>query len=142
MTGRGLAAALAVVAAARADGGSRGSNGRATAAPATKSAGTAAERPDLPGHDGPIEPKHGLLGAPGSAPDARRETFTSAGEGSPGESGVTASSKWQSGDRVRSQSSSDVRQARQQQTPDLEFVGGGAAHAKTQDAQGAGKGKR
>jgi hypothetical protein len=121
MTRRGIATALALVAAVRAEGGSRGSNGTASTAPATKSAGAAAETAELPGRDGPIEPRHGILGAPV-------------------ESVATAPPTWRSGDRVRSRSSADVRQARQQQAPDLEFVG--AADAKAQGAPGTGKEQR
>jgi hypothetical protein len=145
MAWRGIAAGLVVLLAARVEATGSGSSGRATAAPPTKSAGPAREEALLPGHDAPAEPPHGILGAPGSAPDAYGPTrlgYDARGTpSSMGASAVTgaASSTWQSGDRVRSQTSADVRQARQQQAPDLEFVGAGA---RGDDAQKTGKGKR
>jgi len=140
---RGFAAALVVLAAARVEAAGPGASGRATEAPATKSAGTAAEQAHLPGHDAPAEPRHGMLGAPGSAPDAYGPTrlgYDARGTMSAtGGAAGSASSTWQSGDRVRSRTSADVRQARQQQAPDLEFVGAGA---KGDDSHQTGKGKR
>jgi hypothetical protein len=145
MVWRGIAAALVVLAGARAQAVGPGASGRATAAPPTKSAGTAAEQAQLPGRDAPVEPRHGMLGAPGGAPDAygptrlgydARGTASSTGANAPGASVGSASSTWQSGDRVRSQTSADVRQARQQQAPDLEFVGGGAKGNDTQPGKG------
>ncbi|MFL5261461.1 MAG: hypothetical protein ACJ79L_03510 [Anaeromyxobacteraceae bacterium] len=151
MVWRGIGAAVVVLAAAQveAEAVGPGASGRATAAPVTKSAGPALEQAQLPGRDAPAEPRHGILGAPGSAPDAygptrlgydARGTPSSMGASAPGASSAgSAASTWHSGDRVRSQTSADVRQARQQQAPDLEFV---AAGAKGADAQQTGKGDR
>jgi hypothetical protein len=144
MRSRALAVLLTVVAVTRVEAQSRGSGGNsatAATAPATKSAGPAEERAQLPGRDGPAEPRHGILGAPGAAPDANGPTRLgasaltapiSAGERSGG------ASTWQSGDGVRSATSADVRQARQQQAPDLEYVGGNGAKP-AEDQQGKGK---
>jgi hypothetical protein len=110
---------------------SRGAEGRATAPPPTKSAGD--ERAVRPARDAPIDPRHGLLGAPGAAPDpdpASRLGAAAPPSGSYGEAARAGrgsgaiSSTWHSGDRVRSADSADVRLARQQEAPDLEFVDG------------------
>jgi hypothetical protein len=126
-----IAAALAVAAPCLAQ--SRGSAGTSDAAPRTKDAGPRQESAQEPGGTLPIEPRHGLLGAPGAAPDADgpsrlgREAPTTAapsyGEAPApigGALGRTMSRTWQSGDRVRSPSSADVRLARLQEAPDIE----------------------
>jgi hypothetical protein len=119
----------------------RGSGGKASAAPPTKSAGPRSELAERPPRDMPIEPRHGLLAAPGAAPDALgpsrlepgapRAVAPSYGESAPRES---RGGTWQSGDRVRSPNSADVRLARQQEAPDLEFVGEARGGARGQAA--------
>jgi hypothetical protein len=128
-TWRGIAAGLSLFAAAPALG-ARGSSGNTRAAPETKSAGAASERSAEPERDLPIEPRHGIFGAPGAANDAYgpsrlgagspRTTLPSYGERAEGEG--RSYEAWQSGDRVRSPSSADVRLARRQDAPDLEFA--------------------
>ena len=107
---------------------------------------TASESSTGSGHDLPILPRHGMLGAPGSAPDAlgpsrlgahdESSARRSYGEAAPGTG--QAYSPWKSGDRVRSFSSADVRAARQQQAPDLEWAdaGPGPTQPRPQDPPG------
>ncbi len=82
----------------------------------------------------PILPQHGLFGAPGAAQDAlgpsrlgpRAESPVRGSYGEAARSTGETYSAWKSGDRVRSASSADVRAARQQQAPDLEWASVGA----------------
>ena len=117
-----------------------GSGGNASTPPATKDAGPAAESATLPARDLPIEPRHGFFGAPGAASDALgpsrlgshgdRAVTPSYGEAAPQVSGGGEPYQtWRSGDLVRSRSSADVRAARQQQAPDLEWASTPAAAA-------------
>lgn len=108
-----------------------GSGWSAATPPVTKSDETPTEASRLPTRDLPIEPRHGVLGAPGAA-------FDSAGPSRLGRHGTRSVrpyygeeaqasggepyQAWVSGDRVRSWSSADVRAARQQQAPDLEWA--------------------
>ncbi len=132
-----MAALLAAggLAAGRADAQHMGSgSGKSSVTPPpARSSGTAAERAELPAGDLPIEPRHGLLGAPGAALDsggpsrlgahAERAARPSYGESAgTGAGSYEAHEAWRSGDRVRSWSSADVRAARQQQAPDLEWA--------------------
>lgn len=98
-------------------------------APPTRN-GASLEAGARPAPDLPLAPRHGMLGAPGAAQDAlgpsrlgghgERSARSSYGESAPGTG--EAYSSWHSGDRVRSSSSTDVRGARQQQAPDLEWA--------------------
>jgi hypothetical protein len=122
-----LALLLAGRAAPQPRGGGRGES--ATALPAVTGAGPREERADLPGRDLPIEPRHGLLGAPGaaldrmgssrlgpSAPLGRRISYGQLPPGAP-------LFDTPSGDLIRSWSSSDVREARKELAPDVQIVG-------------------
>lgn len=119
-----MAVALAVALAAAAAGAQRvgeGSGKSAVTPPPTKSYGVAAERPEMPTSDPLLLPRHGLLGAPGAALDAAGPSRL----GAPSDRVATVGEMpdaWRSGDRVRSASSADVRAARQQQAPDLEWA--------------------
>jgi hypothetical protein len=118
-----VAAALAGMAAAR---------GTGTGAPSvtyspTRSSGGAAERAQLPLRDSEMLPRHGVLGAPGAAPDALGGSRLGRRDLDPLQGGGEASPTWTAGDRVRSLSSADVRAARVQQAPELEWAGGGGA---------------
>jgi len=101
-----------------------GSGALSTAPPPTKDAGTAKELAELPSRDHPIEPRHGILGAPGAAPD----TFGPARLGAVPERprwpsyGETVGTDWRSGDQVRSSTSADVRATRRQSAPDLKWA--------------------
>ena len=115
-------------------GRGRGSGADSTTPPVTKSSGGAQESATLGGaRDQPFSPRLGLLGAPGAAQDSggperlgghgERSYRPSFGEAAaPGGSGGESYEPWKSGDRVRSASSADVRAARQQQAPDLEWA--------------------
>jgi hypothetical protein len=116
---------------ARADGESTGSgSGKpAETPPVTKSDGPGLERAALPARDLPLEPRHGMLGAPGAAVDeAGPSRLGSHGDRSTapnyGEAGARGPAEWQSGDRPRSLTSADVRAARREQAPDLEWAKG------------------
>ena len=100
-----------------------GSGKSAVTAPATKSSGTAAERAELPADKPPIEPRHAILAAPGTAP-----SYGESAEA--GASGEEAHETWRSGDLVRSWTSADVRASRRQQAPDLEWTTARAAAPK------------
>lgn len=88
-----------------------------------------------PARDLPAIPRHGMMGSPGAAQDAlgpsrlgphgEQPSRPSWGEAAPGTGQSYA--RWHAGDRVRSASSADVRAARQQQAPDLEWASGGDA---------------
>jgi hypothetical protein len=108
--------------------------------PVTKGGGSTVPS-ELGGVDqGQILPRHGMFGAPGAAPDALGPSrlgppAVSPGRGSYGELATSSeepSSSWRSGDRVRSLSSADVRAARQQQAPDLEWASGASGPARPQ----------
>jgi hypothetical protein len=112
-----------------------GSGERASwTAPVTKDYGVADEASERTTGDTPIQPRHGLMGAPGAAQDAEgpsrlgphveRAGRPSYGEEAHGQGTGQTSQTWHSGDRVRSPSSADVRAARQQQAPDLEWAKG------------------
>lgn len=119
--GAAAAAALAGTAAAR---GPEISGPSVTYAPG-RSAGGAAEQAQLPLRDSEMVPRHGLLGAPGGAPDALGGSRLGRRDLDPLQR-AEGNATWTSGDRVRSLSSADVRSARVQQAPELEWVGGGA----------------
>lgn len=131
MSWRTWVAVGALAVAGSADAQSRGSAGSPFTSPVTKSAGGAAERANQGERELPIEPRHGVLASPGSAPDAygptrlgpdaARPSAPMYGEAAKGDTG-TVSSTWHSGDRIRSYTSADVRSARQQQAPDLEIT--------------------
>lgn len=101
-------------------------------APPTKSAGPPEEAAYRPSPDPVLLPPHGMMGAPGAALDSlgpsrlgpRGETSVAPSYGEAAQRGAGAEpyEAWQSGDRVRSTSSADVRAARQQQAPDLEWA--------------------
>ena len=98
-----------------------GSGKSSAAPPPTKSRGIAPERAGMPGTDPLIEPRHGLPGAPGAALDSAGSSRL----GAPSDriAGATEMpSSWNSGDRIRSWTSDDVRAARQQEAPDLEWA--------------------
>jgi hypothetical protein len=110
--------------------------------PPTKNAGPEAERASLLQQRDPrFERGLGLLGAAGAATD-RRSAWRLEGLPRPygtsvapsyGEAAQQASGggqsyeKWKSGDLVRSTSAADVRSARLQQAPDLEWTGAQAS---------------
>ncbi|HTT72076.1 MAG TPA: hypothetical protein VMG32_12710 [Anaeromyxobacteraceae bacterium] len=123
---------------ARADDLTTGSGTGRNAAtpPATKSDGPAYELAHLPAKDLPLTPPHGMLGAPGGGGDAEGPTRLGAHSESPavpsyGEE-VSEPDRWRSGDLARSPSSADVRAARQEQAPDLEWASGSESPAKGQ----------
>jgi hypothetical protein len=131
MRKRLFAAALAMALAqtALAQGRGSGSGAPSDTPPPTKGSGEPPERAQLPMRESALSPPHGLLGAPGAAPDAnggsrlgRRDLEL------PGEA-----PQWTSGDRARSASSADVRAARVQAAPDLEWGAAGPAPAATPD---------
>ncbi len=123
-----LAAVLTVALPGRALAQVRGSGSGALSdtPPVTRGSGTAPERAQLPIRDSQIVPRHGVLGAPGGAPDAY-------GGSGPGRAALRAGAEpgpeWTAGDRVRSNSSAEVRAARVQQAPDLEWGESAAASA-------------
>ena len=124
-----------------------GSGRAASTEPVTKDAGPSAEAAVLPARDLPLDPRHGMLGAPGSAQDQEgpsrlgRRANREVGPSSYGESarqgagGGEAYEPWRSGDQVRSPSSADVRAARQQQAPDLEWASSGTASGAPRRSQ-------
>lgn len=125
----GLAAALAFGRAA-ADERGRGSSGwTADAAPVTKDT-RALGRANVPIPTPSVDLRRGFFGGTGAAQDANgpsrlgpvteRHAGRSYGEATP-PSGYMEQG-WRSGDRVRSASSADVRAARGQQAPDLEWA--------------------
>ncbi len=130
VTGVVLALAAAPARAQRRGEGSHG--GWPDTEPSTRSAGPAEESAYAPTGDLPLSPRHGMMGAPGAAPDAYGPSRLGAhGEGlvapSPGVARSPSGPEevtggWRAGDRVRSASSADVRAARQQQAPDLEWA--------------------
>ncbi len=102
-------------------------------APPTKSAGPPEEAAHRPSPDPVLLPPHGMMGAPGAAldslgpsrlgPHGETSVAPSYGEAAQrGSGGGESYQAWKSGDRVRSTSSADVRSARQQQAPDLEWA--------------------
>ncbi len=105
--------------------------------PVTKDAGPPEEKALVRARDEPYEPRHGLFGAPGAAPDAagpsrlgplsERAWSPSYGENEQGPAAGESYATWKSGARIRSWSSADVRSARQQQAPDLEWVAAGVS---------------
>jgi hypothetical protein len=116
-----MAAAMAFAAGASAQGS--GGRGQATKAAPTKDSGKAPDR-SAPSHELPAQTQRGLLGAPEAAPDAAgalRLGVTTPLPVKPGGGAGESYQTWQSGDRVRSLSSADVRAARVQQAPDLEW---------------------
>ncbi len=138
-----LAAGLAAAPALAQRVGS-GSGKSSVTAPPTKSSGVARERAEMPGDDPLVEPRHGLLGAPGAALDGSGPSRL----GAPSDRlsmEADLPSTWRSGDIVRSRNSADVRAARQQQAPDLEWAastsaGSGGQRQRTGPANGrAGK---
>jgi hypothetical protein len=123
-------------------GKGRGTGRDSTTSPPTRSAGTAAESAGLAAHDLPFSPRRGLMGAPGAAPDeagparlgghGERSWRPSFGESAqPGPGGGEAYEPWKSGDRIRSWTSADVRAARVQQAPDLEWAPSGGKPSGT-----------
>lgn len=107
-----------------------GATGESSVTPARTSDSAVLERGVRPAHDLPLAPTHGMMGAPGAGQDSlgpsrlgqhgERPTLRSYGEAAPGTGDSYAA--WHSGDRVRSPTSADVRAARQQQAPDLEWA--------------------
>ena len=123
-------AALVSASPAQAQRRGEGSGRSSTTLPATRNS-SADEMP--PATDMPVTPRHGFMGGLGTAPDplgasrlgahAEHAVRASYGESAqPGAAGAESYQAWKSGDRVRSHSSADVRAARQQQAPDLEWV--------------------
>jgi hypothetical protein len=120
MAMRILVAALvsALAGAALAQGRGSGSGGPSDALPVTRGSGAAPEQAQLPMRESAMSPPHGVLGAPGSAPDAYGGSRL--GRRDP-ELQIDQGPRWTAGDRVRSLSSADVRAARAQAAPDLEW---------------------
>jgi hypothetical protein len=116
-----LAAALAAAGAAADQRVGAGSGRSSVTPPVTKDSGVARERAERPDVDPLIEPRHGLLGAPGAALDSAGPSRLGAPRDRTG-SAFEMPGAWRSGDLVRSRSSADVRAARQQQAPDLEWA--------------------
>ena len=102
-----------------------GSGALSDTLPVTRGSGTAPEQAQLPIRDSQIVPRHGVLGAPGGAPDAHGGSGAALRAGAGAEPGP----EWTAGDRVRSISSAEVRAARVQQAPDLEWGESAAASA-------------
>lgn len=134
-----MTTALAALALLLASGAARGDDlttgtgtgQNAATPPATKSDGPSYERAHLPARDLPLSPKHGMLGAPGGGGDAEGPSRLGAHAESPtkpsyGEE-VSEPDLWRSGDLARSPSSADVRAARKQEAPDLEWASGSPA---------------
>ncbi|HET9598630.1 MAG TPA: hypothetical protein VFP65_23840 [Anaeromyxobacteraceae bacterium] len=121
-----LAAALAGTAAARGTGTGASS---ATYGP-SRGAGGTAEQAQLPLRDSEMVPRHGVLGAPGAAPDALGGSRLGRRDLDPLQNAGEGNATWTAGDRVRSVSSADVRAARVQQAPELEWAGTGGASAR------------
>ncbi|GEJ55391.1 hypothetical protein [Anaeromyxobacter diazotrophicus] len=131
--------------AAAASGEARGAGAGWTGGqpPATKSAGPEAERAASAQQQPPrFERGLGMLGAAGAAPDRRgelrlggfgrlRAPSAAASYGEAASAGGGASYQaWKSGDQVRSTSAADVRSARVQQAPELEWAGGQAGASR------------
>lgn len=115
-----LASLLAATAAAAQQVG-EGSGKSSVTPPPTKDSGSRGEGAEMPISTPAIEPRHGLLGAPGAALDSAGPSRLGP---PPDRISIVAEmpDSWRSGDRVRSLSSSDVRAARRQQAPDLEWA--------------------
>ncbi len=132
----GLMLLLVAVPAAAQRRGTGLTRGSAAAPPPTQNSGDTAASVSSTGavHELPILPQHGFFGAPGAAQDAlgpsrlgpRAESPVRGSYGEAAPSTGETYSAWKSGDRVRSASSADVRGARQQQAPDLEWASAGA----------------
>ena len=121
-----LVAALAAAGAGAQQG--MGSGKSSVTPPPTKDDGRTAERSEAPISDPLMEPRHGLLGAPGAALDWAGPSRL----GAPADrvrAQADVPDSWRAGDRVRSATSADVRAARQQQAPDLEWAAPGGATA-------------
>jgi hypothetical protein len=111
-----------------------GSGEPAWTPPETKSAGPAAEASHSRSRGTDFERGLGLFGGYGAAKDSLgpwrlgryggSSTSPSYGEAAQrGSGGGTTYEAWKSGDLVRSTSAGDVRAARMQQAPDLEWLG-------------------
>jgi hypothetical protein len=146
ITGLVVATLLSTSVTAAAQSRGSGSGRLSSTAPVTKDAGPPAEAAALPARDLPLEPRHGFFGAPGAAGDqdgpsrlgrhGDRATAPSYGEAARQvAAGGEVSDAWRSGDRVRSLSSADVRAARQQQAPDLEWASAGGTSGAAQRSQ-------
>lgn len=150
-TTRGVAAALLAAWAAAAGAQARGAGLGWTGGgpPATKSSGPSGERASsLQQRPPQFDRRHGMLGAAGAAPDQQGEQRLGGFRGhasapSYGEAARQASGggeyaydAWRSGDLVRSTSAADVRAARVQQAPDLEWAGAQATAATGNETYG------
>ena len=125
-----LLATLALPAAAARTKGT-GSGRSSATPPPTKDTGHAYERALRPERPPVFDPALGMFGALGAARDALGPSrLGGRGEfsGAPADNAESYAG-WKSGDRVRSVSANDVRAARVQQAPDLEWAG-----QKPQDA--------
>lgn len=140
-------AGWAAVAAGQPRGGGVGWTGGPP--PATKSAGPDAERAASTQARPPdFSLGLGFLGARGAAQDVRGAlrlegygrlrapaVAPSYGEAAPG-AAASPYASWSAGDRVRSTSAADVRAARGQQAPDLEWAGAQAAAGRASQPYG------
>ena len=131
---RWLAGAAALLVASAAAAQTRGmGSGKSSAMPSmTKGSSSSAERAARPSRPPDFDPRPGYMGGMGAAPEAggplgprsdvsQRPSY---GEGAQrGSSGGESYQTWKSGDVVRSWSANDVRAARVQQAPDLEWAG-------------------
>jgi hypothetical protein len=127
---------------AAAQGRGAGSGRASSTPPTTKDLGPASESATRPSRDLPLEPRHGFFGAPGAAGDQEGPSrlgrhgaspvAPSYGEAARQGAGAEPQEAWRAGDRVRSPSSADVRAARQQQAPDLEWASAAGGSAPQQ----------
>ncbi len=133
-TGRWLAgvAALLVASAAAAQARGMGSDKSSVTPPVTKSGGPDAERAAMPSRPPSFDPRPGYMGGLGAALErggplgprselAKKPSHREAAQ--PGSGGGESYQTWKSGDIIRSWSANDVRAARVQQAPDLEWAG-------------------
>ncbi len=143
-----LAGALVAAGAACSKMKGSGAGGFSDTPPPTKSAGMDAERAYLPARELDYgDYRRGVLGAPGAARDSaggsrlgartERAAKPAYGESAQGQGPGEVSEAWKSGDAVRSWSSADVRQSRQQEAPEVEVARAGAVGGASASAPAA-----
>jgi len=144
-TGRWLLGLVALLAASAAQARGTGSGKSSVTPPATKSSGPAAERAAMPSRPPNFDPRPGYLGGMGAAHElggplgprtdlAPKPSYGEAGQEA--SSGADSHPTWRSGDAVRSWSANDVRAARVQQAPDLEWASAAPATNHPQEQRG------
>src|SRR5690242_6183293 len=115
-----LAGAAGLLAASLAEARGTGSGKSSATPPATKGSGSGTERALLPPRPPSFEPRPGYLGGMGAAQEPGGPLGPSGDLARPAVVDVT---QRPAGDAIRSWSASDVRAARVQQAPDLEWAG-------------------